>query len=84
MCGADPRTQWSCRDRREGRAVEMDPGRLRELRRDRGWDVREMACRARDAARQAGTPVPDLGTVKGLPGGACLVRPCARLGGRGR
>ncbi len=45
--------------------MDVDPERLRELRHDRGWDVSEMARRARDTARQQHTPVPDLEIVKG-------------------
>ncbi|SRR5216683_820650 len=45
--------------------MHVDPGLLRELRHERGWDVPELARRARDAARQARMPVPDLRILKG-------------------
>ncbi len=45
--------------------MDVDPERLRELRHDRGWDVSEMARRARDVTRQQRTPLPDLEILKG-------------------
>ncbi len=48
-----------------GVGVNVDPGLLRELRRERGWDVCEMGRRAREAAREMRIPVPDLDILKG-------------------
>jgi hypothetical protein len=45
--------------------VDVDPALLRELRRERGWDVSDMARSVQRGARETRTPVPDLGILKG-------------------